>query len=976
MKRFYILFLTLCLSVQLMAESVSQDEARRAAVSWYGYITGISVNDNSITKVTPFQFEETTTFYVFHFVPSGFVIVAADDASIPILGYSDKSTFPAQIDCPAVKSWLDDYGRQIIHIISSRYTNRETKKQWRDILNGYFPESVLDVGPLLETTWAQGCYYNEFCPSDPTGPCGHVLTGCVATAMAQIMKYHSFPPQGVGSHSYVHQDYGVQSVDFGNTFYDWDSMPASLVASNISVATIMFHAGVSVDMDYAPDGSGAMGTLIPDAFVNYFNYHPSVERLFMAEFPDQEEWKQMIRDDLDENLPVFYIGENATVGHAFVCDGYRMSDGTFHFNWGWGGNYNGYFTVGSLNTGSNHWNWDNQAIFHIKPGNPDLIVRIASPEDNDLFHAGFAIPIEAETVRGTSSGMSITIDGFAVATGTSNNLSSTWNTTWDDLGSHDVRAWSYSGNDSVYYPINLNVSEWIPQASGFSAVLAVDYISAVDTNVAWAVSWETYYTEFTRTVDGGNTWTADTIPGCEGLGVSMIFGVSDTKAYAALARYAGNKPRGIYVTTDGGSTWQRQVSASFSGTWSFPNCIHFFNDNDGWCMGDPPSPTAGFEIYITSNGGTNWIPVPSANIPAPLTGEMGIYGSYSAVNDTIWFGTNKGRIYRSTDKGNNWTVHSVNPLSEDWATPVFRNGSHGLVNNFIGIYFPGANPGTIYETFDGGETWSLVDYSGQMYWSNLAYVPGTENTWVSTGSRYIFDYQGDGASVSFDGGHTWNEFPGTSGSTFLAMDWVNEQCGWAGGYNKSATEGGMFKYDGALLPWPVNLAGVYDDPEVYLSWDAPVYCDALQTLTGYNVYRDGEKLTADPVQQTSYIDQNVSPGLYKYCVTAVYNEGESVPVCIKVDVPVSIDQITRDQKLYIYPNPVSVSTTIEFEADNFGTIEFSVMNQFGQLVDQFLHRGKKGTNQITWNAGSLPTGIYFCRILSGKQVAIGKIIRL
>ena len=374
----------------------------------------------------------------------------------------------------------------------------------------------------------------------------------------------------------------------------------------------------------------------------------------------------------------------------------------------------------------------------------------------------------------------------------------------------------------------------------------------------------------------------------------MIFGVSDTKAYAALARYAGNKPRGIYVTTDGGSTWQRQVSASFSGAWSFPNCIHFFNDNDGWCMGDPPSPTAGFEIYTTSNGGANWIPVPSANIPAPLTGEMGIYGSYSVVNDTIWFGTNKGRIYRSTDKGNNWTVHSVNPLSEDWATPVFRSGSHGLVNNFIGIYFPGANPGTIYETFDGGETWSLVDYSGQMYWSNLAYVPGTENTWVSTGSRYIFDYQGDGASVSFDGGHTWNEFPGTSGSTFLAMDWVNEQCGWAGGYNKSATEGGMFKYTEVLVP-------------------------------------------------VSSRDQEIR---------------------------------NPESGIRNYPNPFSSSTVIEYELEQPGMVGITILNHLGQIVDKISRNGLKGKNQLTWNAGSLPAGIYFCRITSGKQVATGKIIRL
>jgi len=208
-----------------------------------------------------------------------------------------------------------------------------------------------DVLPLLTTLWAQDCYYDALCPADPAGPCSHAVTGCVATAIAQILKYHNFPSQGVGQHTYDCPPYGQQSANFGNTTYDWSAMPDSVAANNTAVATLMYHAGVSVDMSYTATGSGASDVNVPVAFLNYFNYSPEIDIINKASYPDVENFKSILRADLDAHLPICYGGFNSTgtAGHEFVCDGYRTSDGTFHFNWGWSGFANGYYAIGNLN---------------------------------------------------------------------------------------------------------------------------------------------------------------------------------------------------------------------------------------------------------------------------------------------------------------------------------------------------------------------------------------------------------------------------------------------------------------------------------------------------------------------------------------------------------------------------------------------------------------------------------------------------
>jgi phage anti-repressor protein len=232
--------------------------------------------------------------------------------------------------------------------------------------------STTAVAPLLTDSWGQGCYYNNLCPEDANGSCGHVVTGCVATSFAQILHYWGYPATGMGSHTYTPTGYPTQTANFGATTYNWANMPNSLSSSSSStqvnaVATLMWHCGVAVEMNYGPTGSGASSSDIPYALVNYFGYSENLSVVSRDNYGNSE-WLALVKGSLDLARPVHLRGsdENGGGGHAFVCDGYNNSD-QLHINWGWYGNHNGYFAVGALNVSGYAFNVGNVAIINIYP---------------------------------------------------------------------------------------------------------------------------------------------------------------------------------------------------------------------------------------------------------------------------------------------------------------------------------------------------------------------------------------------------------------------------------------------------------------------------------------------------------------------------------------------------------------------------------------------------------------------------------
>ncbi|MBV5314034.1 MAG: C10 family peptidase [Prolixibacteraceae bacterium] len=329
-----------------------------------------SKNSNVLASQQP-----RTLFYVLNAGTGGFVIVAGDDNVSPILGYSDERTFDPDKIPYNVAKWLEGYKTEIRYVIDKNiHANQEISDEWKQLKSATIGvNATASVSPLMKTKWDQSPYYNALCPDKS-------VTGCVATAMAQIMKYWNYPATGSGFHSYRHSTYGTLSANFGSTTYQWSSMPNSVNSSNNAVATLMYQVGISVDMNYSPDESGAyvLSETSPEtncseyALKTYFGYDKSLKGIIRDNFT-QSEWISLLKKELDAGRPILYDGYGTDGGHCFVADGYDTNN-YIHFNWGWSGAYDGYFRINALNPddvgtggGSGGYNSGQEAIIGIKP---------------------------------------------------------------------------------------------------------------------------------------------------------------------------------------------------------------------------------------------------------------------------------------------------------------------------------------------------------------------------------------------------------------------------------------------------------------------------------------------------------------------------------------------------------------------------------------------------------------------------------
>lgn len=279
--------------------------------------------------------------YVFNIDGGGYVIVSGNDYGEKILGYSYNGAVDDRQLPENMKLWLDQYEQEIDYLYKFPQHTESKDAPTSD----YAP-----ISPLLSTNWDQGFPYNKFCPVSPgeTEPC---ITGCVATAMAQIMNYHKWPMQGTGTHSYTRWGQEL-SIDFTNIAFDWADMLSTYTSGNYgtqeeqdAVAMLMKCCGYSVDMLYSPGLSISYDNKVINALYKYFDYDADMKLLSRRHYYS-EEWEEMIYNELSHNRPLYYSGSGSG-GHAFVCDGYD-SNGYFHFNWGWNGYCDGYFKLSAL----------------------------------------------------------------------------------------------------------------------------------------------------------------------------------------------------------------------------------------------------------------------------------------------------------------------------------------------------------------------------------------------------------------------------------------------------------------------------------------------------------------------------------------------------------------------------------------------------------------------------------------------------
>lgn len=315
-------------------------------------------------------------FYIVNVDDRAFVLVSADDIAHQVLGYSISSTWPVakdgSVELPEqIKGFFDDLAAQIEAAIEAETTQAvgSYKASPRSAAPNRSPSRPDSVGPLLTTTWNQGKYYNALCPEDADGPDGHAQTGCVATAMAQIVKYWSDSTPGRGTHSYS-TNYGTLSVNFAEASYDFASMPNVLDENSTqeqinAVAQLMYHCGVATNMAYGPSESSAMVQDARAGLINFYHLSPNLSFAEKAFFSDAD-WNDLLHQEIAANRPILYSGYGDSGGHTFICDGYK-ADNYYHFNFGWGGFCDGWYLTSAINPNDLNYNSNQTALLGIVP---------------------------------------------------------------------------------------------------------------------------------------------------------------------------------------------------------------------------------------------------------------------------------------------------------------------------------------------------------------------------------------------------------------------------------------------------------------------------------------------------------------------------------------------------------------------------------------------------------------------------------
>ena len=370
---FTLLLLWTCAST-LSAQEITLDAAKEKAAQFFNNLKKANAAKRAPRKAPQLVLaNDRDEFYVFNDEANGgYVVISGDERMPDVLGYSEMGHFDAE-DIPCNKrAWLEDYAMQVDYL----RTHPEVPASRRTV-----PERD-EISPLLNCRFNQGNYYNEKCPIVDGR---HCWTGCVATAMAQIMYYYQWPKQTTDViPAYTTGTNKINMPAIPVTTIDWDNMLDNYGVGGVysneqidAISTLMLLCGTSVGMDYGLDGSSASTSSAAAAFLRYFDYDDILEEISRYEW-ELEDWEQMLYDDLNDGHPVFYSGFYEESAHAFILDGYK--DGYFHVNWGWGGYVDDYFLLTDLGG----YNYDQFAIVGIQPAYPDIPRRYAVLENDKM----------------------------------------------------------------------------------------------------------------------------------------------------------------------------------------------------------------------------------------------------------------------------------------------------------------------------------------------------------------------------------------------------------------------------------------------------------------------------------------------------------------------------------------------------------------------------------------------------------------
>lgn len=448
MKKIFLAVALSCLAiVNTWAEFVTPDKASQLAAGFLRMSVAPTAEQRVSQRAAVRGGQVEPEYYVFNKPTGGWVLISADDRVAPVIAYSHSGRFNADNMPANVSEWMDGICGVIDSVrLSGAKASERVVSMWKEL--GGENYSATDQVVLETAQWGQSSPYNQYCPiaSDENE---RAVVGCVATAMAIIMKYYSWPQHGtgvVGGYTTRKMPTYIAPYSLDSHVYDWDKMPLTSALSSWStanshqVATLMHDCGVAVTMDYSYKyASGSHEAYAVRALCTNFSYSAQAKILCRSLYSTSE-WMSMLRDELDAKHPLLYAANTADgTGHMFVCDGYSMSDNKLHINWGWDGDFNGFYTIDLAVDRIYLFDRGQSAIFGLVP----------SEDGNDVQSEPVIVPTIINSIAGLYLEQNTNVRiGSSIVLNTPSMINMSYNQT--ARGQFMVALWSRDGTVRQY----------------------------------------------------------------------------------------------------------------------------------------------------------------------------------------------------------------------------------------------------------------------------------------------------------------------------------------------------------------------------------------------------------------------------------------------------------------------------------------------------------------------------------------------
>ena len=750
MKRLFIAIAIAFSAVHLQASPIEANKAKENVLEFLkmrheknsGGRKAIPFKAPSLTKVQDNVVEKGAAYYAFNLSSGGFVVASADDAVEPVLGYSETGEFSAENVPESMKGWLADMTAQIEAVASGQ---RQAARRAKD-------PAMSSISPMLKTTWNQGQKwsqagnaYNYQCPivtETGSGVSYYSLTGCVATAMAQVMKYYEWPqeactniPGYTSGVEYSNITPAGNLSELPSVKFDWVNMKDSYTSSEArgdadaqAVSTLMRYCGQSVEMTYSCAGSGAVTSNVVNALKSYFGYDDGV-RYVNRDAYTLDEWIALVYGELAAGRVVILDGQSSNgSGHAFVCDGYDK-DNYFHINWGWGGSQDGCYLLSLCNPNDN----SGAGASGTKDGyssDQAAVIGIQRPDD-----VPFAEDIHMTADGLTAEGATLTIEGIWNLTGSTNSFSYGLGVKTDD--GYSVLYEETTGELEPYYGYDSSSID-VSTLGLTDGTYEVYVISKQESSDVWINSYTNYAVV---TVSGGQV--AVTMPQAQ---------LSLEKTVISTDGYVGNVQEVVATLKNSGSKEYYDKLYFFASTSETMGSVQSNTGSTVPANGKAAipfyfTPTAAgtYHVWIaTDAAGTNVVGTSTVEILAKESSAayevVSITASNSEVKDGVNFIYGPSATFTITFKNNDTAL----PLIGNFNIGLYKQNSSGSTS------YSGKTIGTLSVNVPAGETKSFDYTISDLKTDNtLKYMFYTEGAqFVFWDAEGIVTYVSDGSVVS------------------------------------------------------------------------------------------------------------------------------------------------------------------------------------------------------------------------------------